>query len=45
MLLKNYEECFDRLSMNGVFSAISTLDPFVLSLVEELRSFFSNLLD
>ena len=43
-LLKNCGACFDRLSMNGFLSKLSTFDPFVLSYVEGLRSFFSNLL-
>ena len=30
-MLKKGKECFDKLSMNGIFSIISKLPPFVLS--------------
>jgi hypothetical protein len=43
-LLKKGVSCFERLSMNGVFSIISNLFSVRPELVEGLREFFSNLL-
>ena len=34
-LLKKGTECFEGLSMNGIFSIISDLSPFVLSLSKD----------
>ena len=34
-MLKKGKECFDKLSMNGIFSIISNLSPFVLSLSKD----------
>ena len=34
-LPKKDEECFENLSMNGIFSIISCFPPFVLSLSQE----------
>lgn len=41
-LLKNRGTCFEGLSMNGFRSTISIPDPFVLSCVEGLGSFFNS---